>query len=109
MLLDLLPKLGILFNSDLLRLVVDKFVQAAQIHVLGEQGDNVFVEGLPVRVFEVVFLTLILMLEGVYHEGGRVLKAGVSIVERPLIDRISIGEVLMSLEGREKQLTLSCA
>jgi len=63
MLLDLLPKLGILLNSDLLRLVVDEFVQAAQIHVLGEQRDNVFVESLPVRVFEVVFLTLLFLCQ----------------------------------------------
>ena len=63
MLLDLLPKLGILLNSDLLRLVVDEFIQAAQIHVLGEQGDNVFVKSLPVRVFEVVFLTLLFLCQ----------------------------------------------
>jgi hypothetical protein len=61
MLLDLLPKLGILLNTNLLRLVVDKLVQAAEIHVLGQQGDNVLVESLPVRVFEVVLLALFLL------------------------------------------------
>jgi hypothetical protein len=58
MLLDLLPKLRILLNANLLRLVVDKLVQAAEIHVLGQQRDNVLVESLPVRVFEVVLLAL---------------------------------------------------
>jgi hypothetical protein len=58
MLLDLLPQLRILLNADLLRLVVDELVQAAEIHVLGQQGDNVLVESLPVRVFEVVLLAL---------------------------------------------------
>lgn len=78
MLLDLLPKLGILLNSDLLGLVVDQLVQAAQIHVLGEQGDNVFVESLPVRVFEVVFLTLFFMLERMNHKGDVFERSGFS-------------------------------
>lgn len=60
MLLDLLPKLRVLLNTDLLGLFVDEFVQAAQIHVLCQQRDNVFVEGLPVWVFEVVFLALLM-------------------------------------------------
>jgi hypothetical protein len=60
MLLDLLPQLGILLNTNLLRLVVDKLIQATEIHILGQQGDNVLVESLPVRVFEVVLLTLFL-------------------------------------------------
>lgn len=60
MLLDLLPKLRILLNAHLLRLIVNKFIQAAQIHILGKQRDNIFVKSLPVRVFEVVLLTLFL-------------------------------------------------
>jgi hypothetical protein len=75
MLLDLLPKLRILLNANLLRLVVDELVQAAEIHVLGQQGDNVLVESLPVRVFEVVLLALFGFgvsgcngMEGVFEE-----------------------------------------
>lgn len=52
MLLDLLPKLGVLLDADLL--VGVELVEAAEIHVLGEQRDHVLVEGLPVRVLEVV-------------------------------------------------------
>jgi hypothetical protein len=58
MLLDLFPQLRILLNTNLLRLVVDKLIQAAEIHILGQQGNNVLVKGLPVRVFEVVLLAL---------------------------------------------------
>lgn len=65
MLLDLLPKLRVLLNADLLGLFVDKFVQAAQIHVLCQQRDNVFVEGLPVWVLKVVFLALLLQVVSV--------------------------------------------
>jgi hypothetical protein len=61
MLLDLLPQLGILLNTDLLRLVVDKLVQATEIHILGQQGDNVLVKSLPVRVLEVILLTLLFL------------------------------------------------
>jgi hypothetical protein len=60
MLLDFLPKLRVLLNANFLRLVVHKLIQAAQIHILGEQRDNVLVESLPVRVLEVVLLTLFL-------------------------------------------------
>lgn len=60
MLLDLLPKLLILLHTHLLGLVVNKLIQAAEIHILGEQRDNVLVKSLPVRVFEVVLLTLFL-------------------------------------------------
>lgn len=61
-LLDLLPELGVLLDTDLLGLFVDELVQAAQIHVLCQQRDDVFVKGLPVRVFEVVFLALLLQI-----------------------------------------------
>jgi len=63
MLLDLLPQLGVLLDANLLRLVVDELVQTAQVHVLGEKRNNVLVESLPVRVFEVVFLALLILLE----------------------------------------------
>ena len=52
MLLDLLPELRVLLNTDLLGGV--ELVEAAEIHVLGEQGNDVFVESLPVRVLKVV-------------------------------------------------------
>lgn len=52
MLLDLLPQLGVLLNADLLLGV--ELVEAAEVHVLGEERDNVLVESLPVRVLEVV-------------------------------------------------------
>lgn len=58
MLFDLLPQFRILLDSDLLRLFIHELVQTAEIHVLCEQGNDVFVKGLPVRVFEVVFLAL---------------------------------------------------
>jgi hypothetical protein len=51
-LLDLLPKAGVLLDANLLGGV--ELVEAAQVHVLGEQRDHVLVEGLPVRVLEVV-------------------------------------------------------
>jgi len=51
-LLDLLPETGVLLDADLLGGV--ELVEAAQVHVLGQQGDHVLVEGLPVRVLEVV-------------------------------------------------------
>lgn len=51
-LLDLLPKAGVLLDADLLRGV--ELIEAAQVHVLGEQRDHVLVKGLPVRVLEVV-------------------------------------------------------
>lgn len=51
-LLDLLPQAGVLLDADLLGSV--KLVEAAQVHVLGQQRDHVLVEGLPVRVLEVV-------------------------------------------------------
>lgn len=58
MLLDLLPQLRILLDTDLLGLFIDEFVQAAQIHVFSQQRNNVFVKGLPVRVLKVIFLAL---------------------------------------------------
>lgn len=51
-LLDLLPELGVLLNADLLGSV--ELVEAAEVHVLGEQRNHVLVESLPVRVLEVV-------------------------------------------------------
>jgi hypothetical protein len=51
-LLDLLPELGVLLNADLLGGV--ELVEAAEIHVLGEQRNDVLVESLPVRVLKVV-------------------------------------------------------
>ena len=51
-LLDLLPELRVLLNADLLRGV--KLVKAAEVHVLGEQRNDILVESLPVRVLEVV-------------------------------------------------------
>lgn len=51
-LLDLLPELRVLLDADLLGGV--ELVEAAEVHVLGEQGDDVLVESLPVRVLEVV-------------------------------------------------------
>jgi len=51
-LLDLLPQTGVLLDADLLGGV--ELVEAAQVHVLGQQRDHVLVEGLPVRVLEVV-------------------------------------------------------
>lgn len=58
MLLDLLPKLRVLLDTNLLRLFIHKFIQTTQINILGQQRNDVFVESLPVRVFEVVFLAL---------------------------------------------------
>ena len=52
MLLDLLPKLRVLLNADLLGGV--ELVEAAKVHVLGEQGNDVLVKSLPVRVLKVV-------------------------------------------------------
>ena len=52
MLLDLLPELRVLLNADLLGSV--ELVKAAEVHVLGEQRNDVLVEGLPVRVLKVV-------------------------------------------------------
>lgn len=52
MLLDLLPELRVLLNADLLGGI--ELVEAAEVHVLGEQGNDVLVESLPVRVFKVV-------------------------------------------------------
>ena len=52
MLLDLLPETSVLLDADLLGSV--ELVEAAEVHVLGEQRDHVLVEGLPVRVLEVV-------------------------------------------------------
>ena len=51
-LLDLLPELRVLLNADLLGGV--ELVKAAEVHVLGEQRNDVLVESLPVRVLEVV-------------------------------------------------------
>jgi hypothetical protein len=51
-LLDCLPQASVLLDADLLGGV--ELVEAAQVHVLGQQGDHVLVEGLPVRVLEVV-------------------------------------------------------
>jgi hypothetical protein len=51
-LLDVLPELRVLLNADLLGGV--ELVEAAKVHVLGEQRDHVLVESLPVRVLEVV-------------------------------------------------------
>jgi len=51
-LLDLLPKLRVLLNADLLGGV--ELVEAAKVHVLGEQGNDVLVKSLPVRVLKVV-------------------------------------------------------
>jgi hypothetical protein len=61
MLLDLLPQLRVFLNTNLLRLLVDELVQATEVHVLGQQGDNVLVESLPVWVLEVVLLTLLFL------------------------------------------------
>lgn len=58
MLLDLLPKLGVLLNANLLGLFVDELVQTAEVHILGQKRDNILVESLPVRVFQVVLLAL---------------------------------------------------
>lgn len=52
MLLDLLPELGVLLDADLLGGV--ELVEAAEVHILGEQGDDILVESLPVRVLKVV-------------------------------------------------------
>ena len=52
MLLDLLPKASVLLNADLLGSI--ELVEAAEVHVLGQQRDHVLVESLPVRVLEVV-------------------------------------------------------
>jgi hypothetical protein len=51
-LLDLLPKTSVLLDANLLGGV--ELIEAAEVHVLGQQRDNVLVEGLPVRVLEVV-------------------------------------------------------
>jgi hypothetical protein len=51
-LLNLLPKARVRLDANLLGGV--ELVEAAQVHVLGEQRDHVLVEGLPVRVLEVV-------------------------------------------------------
>lgn len=51
-LLDLLPQLGVLLNADLLLGV--ELVEAAEVHVLGEERDDVLVERLPVWVLKVV-------------------------------------------------------
>ena len=50
--LHLLPQAVILLNLH--RLAGVKLVEAAEIHVLGQQGNHILVEGLPVRVLEVV-------------------------------------------------------
>jgi hypothetical protein len=52
LLLDLLPETSVLLDADLLGGV--ELVEAAEVHILGEQRDHVLVEGLPVRVLEVV-------------------------------------------------------
>ena len=57
-LLDLLPKLGVLLDADLLRLLVDELVQAAEVHGLVEQRDDVLVKSLPVRVLQMILLAL---------------------------------------------------
>jgi len=51
-LLDLLPELRVLLNADLLGGV--ELVETAEVHVLGEQGNDVLVESLPIRVLKVV-------------------------------------------------------
>jgi hypothetical protein len=51
-LLDFLPELRVLLDADLLGGV--ELVEAAEVHVLGEQGNDVLVESLPVRVLKVV-------------------------------------------------------
>ena len=52
MLLDLLPETSVLLDADLLGGV--ELVEAAEVHVFGQQGDHILVKGLPVRVLEVV-------------------------------------------------------
>lgn len=54
--LDLLPKLRFLLNANLFGSV--ELVQAAKVHVLGQERDDVFVKGLPVWVLQVVLLAL---------------------------------------------------
>lgn len=51
-LLDLLPELSVLLDADLLGGI--ELVEATEVHVLGEQGNDVLVESLPVRVLKVV-------------------------------------------------------
>lgn len=55
---NLLPKSIILLNSHLRRVLINELTQSAEIHWLREEGDDVFVKGLPVRVVEVVLLGL---------------------------------------------------
>lgn len=52
MLLHTRPHALIRLDFDLLTRV--EFIQSPQIHLAVQQRDHVFVEGLPVRVFEVV-------------------------------------------------------
>jgi hypothetical protein len=52
MLLNLLPQASVGLDANLLGGV--ELVETAQVHVLGQQRDHVLVEGLPVRVLEVV-------------------------------------------------------
>lgn len=50
--LDLLPQAIVLLDLD--RLAGVKLIEAAEVHVLGQQRDHIFVECLPVRVLEMV-------------------------------------------------------
>lgn len=49
---NLLPQAVVLL--DLNRLAGVKLIEAAEVHVLGQQRDHIFVECLPVRVLEMV-------------------------------------------------------
>lgn len=69
MLLDLLPELGVLLDADLLGGI--ELVQAAEVHVLGEQRDDILVESLPVRVLEVVPLRDFVSMEALLAGAGR--------------------------------------
>ena len=55
--IDRAPEVLIVLNPDLLRGRVELF-QSVQIHRSVEEGDDVFVKGLPVGVAEVVLLAL---------------------------------------------------
>ena len=76
MLLDLLPQLGVLLDAHLLGGV--ELVQAAQVHVLGEQRHDVLVEGLPVRVLQVVSAVADVSLQPGKRDKDRSVDVGLS-------------------------------
>jgi hypothetical protein len=55
MLLDVLPKLRILLHFDFSAGV--QLIEAAEIHVLGQQRDDIGVESLPVRILQMVSIS----------------------------------------------------